>query len=206
MSLIETELKFILDRQSFRLLYGYLKGKGYKPHLTRQVNYYFATSKNIPALHLASIRIRYVQGRYELTCKIPINKTTTDTIQNSYEYNINISREKALNYINQGLSVHTQRELFGDMFRTHGLPIAHLFCFGHLRTGRFAFTLKDDLPALLLDTNAYLGVFDYEIEWELKQVETANTLLQNIFDELEIQPMGKMTPKVKRFFYQIANR
>lgn len=200
---IETELKYLLSRTSFCSLYRYLRQKGYQLNLTRQVNYYFSSPDHPSSLHLASTRIRYIQnacqGKWEITCKVSIDETTTDTIQNSYEYNVDISREKALDYINHGLAEQAQKELFGDLYQIHGIPMTDLFCIGHLRTSRFAFTVKDDLPALLLDVNFYLGVFDYEIEWELKEIKTANTLLQSMFHQLEILPIGKMTPKVKRF-------
>ncbi|HHU48267.1 MAG: CYTH domain-containing protein [Caldicoprobacterales bacterium] len=201
---VETELKFLLEREAYYSLYRYLKLKGYRLHLTRQVNYYFAASRTSPALHLASTRIRYVRGRYELTCKIPINETTGDEAQNCYEYNADISCEKAFQYINQGLSVQAQRRLFGNMDQAHGIPMADLHCFGHLRTARFAFSIRKDLPALLLDSNAYLGTFDYELEWELKQIETANKLLQSLFRELGIQPVHQKIPKVKRFFDRLT--
>lgn len=111
-----------------------------------------------------------------------------------------MSGEEALNYIGNGLPEHAQKQLLGDLRQAHGIPITDLFCIGHLRTSRFAFNVKDDLPALLLDINLYLGMFDYEIEWEAKEAELANAQLQKIFNELDIQPAGKLQPKAKRFF------
>ena len=201
---IETELKYLLSRETFYSLYQYLKRKGYGSNLTRQVNYYFSSPNHSPSLHLASTRIRFIQGtcqgKWELTCKVSIVEATTNTVQNSYEYNANISPEKALNYINRGLPLSAQKELLGDMNQIHGIPMMDMYCIGHLRTSRFSFDIRHDLPSILLDVNYYLGVFDYEIEWELKETEIANTILQDIFRELEIQPSGKMMPKVKRFY------
>ncbi|HHY81290.1 MAG TPA: CYTH domain-containing protein [Clostridiales bacterium] len=197
---VETELKYLLDKDSFYSLYQYLKQKGIKPELTRQVNYYFSSSLSRLKTYSSSTRIRYVQGRWELTCKVLINETISDAVQNCYEYNAVISREKAMDYINHGLSKEEQVKLFGSMFQTHNLPQADMLCFGHLRTARFSFNVKENLPPLLLDCNRYLDLCDYELEWELKQVQIADELLQNMFNELGIKPVGSMKPKVKRFF------
>jgi uncharacterized protein YjbK len=201
---IETELKYLLGRASFCSLYRYLKEKEYESSITRQVNYYFSPRDLSPSPRFVSTRIRHVQdafqGSWELTCKVSIDETTTDTVQNSYEYNANLSGKEALNYIGNGLPEHAQKQLLGDLRQAHGIPMRDLFCIGHLRTSRFAFNVKDDLPALLLDINLYLGIFDYEIEWELKETELANALLQRVFNELDIKPVGRLQPKVKRFF------
>lgn len=201
---IETELKYLLSRTSFCSLYRYLKQKGYEPNLTRQVNYYFFPDIHSRTPHLVSTRIRFIQGTCQgswvLTCKISIDETTTDTVQNSYEYNVHISREEALTYISHGLPEYAQKQLFGDLHKAHGIPMTDLFCIGRLRTSRFSFAVRSGMPSLLLDINYYLGIFDYEIEWELKEIELADTLLQKIFLELDIQSAGSLQPKVKRFF------
>jgi len=204
MSFIESEIKFLLKREDFVCFYKYLKEKYCLPGLIRQVNYYFAASKKSPDLHLGSTRIRFVNGSYELTCKIPIRESASDAALNSYEYNARISKEQALSYINDGLPVLAQKELLGDLNQIHDIPLKDLHCFGCLRTARFIFTAKKELPPLLLDSNSYLGKFDYELEWELNDIKTANSLLQNWLNVLDIQPVGKAIPKVKRFFDRIS--
>ena len=204
MSNIETELKYLLDRESFRSLYGYLRQKQYKCKLTRQVNYYFLAPDYSTSLRLFSTRIRFIQGtcqgEWELTCKVSLDEKIKGSVQNSYEYNARISREAALNYIRHGLPEQAQKELLGDLHEIHGIPMMDMYCIGQLRTSRFSFDIRDDLPAILIDVNSYLGVFDYEIEWELKETGIANTLLHGLFDKLNIEPSGKMMPKVKRFY------
>jgi uncharacterized protein YjbK len=201
---IETELKYLLNRESFHSLYRYLRQKKYKCKLTRQVNYYFLAPDYPPSLGLFSTRIRFIQdarkGKWELTCKVSLGESVEGSVQNSYEYNAHISHENALNYISHGLPEQVQKELLGDLNEIHGIPMMDFHCIGHLRTSRFSFGVRDDLPPILLDVNSYLGVFDYEIEWELKETDKADTLLQGIFNELEIQPAARMMPKVRRFY------
>lgn len=200
MSYIESELKFLLERKDFASLYRYLKENYASPQLVRQTNYYFAASRRAADLQLGSTRIRCVNGTYELTCKIPIAENSSGAMLNSYEYNAQISKEQAINYINNGLPAAAQKELLGDLNKIHGTPMRDLNCFGRLRTARFIFAIKKELPPLLLDSNAYLGTFDYELEWELRDSEAGHYLLHNWFKDLDIQPVGKIIPKVKRFF------
>jgi len=205
MSNIETEIKYLLGRESFHALYQHLKQKGIKPRLTRQINYYFSSSLDPSGNYLSSTRIRYARGKWELTCKISIFEDITDTVQNCYEYNAVISRDKAMDYIKNGLSSEEQLKQFGSMYENHGMTPADMYCFGCLRTARFAFNVTEDMPPLLLDLSRYLGVWDYELEWELKQVEKASELLRSMFNTLGITPSGSMMPKVKRFFDRLAN-
>ena len=203
MSNIETELKYLLSKESFRSLYSFLNQQSSKPSLTRQINYYFASPESPLDISPINIRIRLKSGESEITCKIPVSGTTTDTIQNNYEYNKNISLKEAFHFIKNGLSADTMSEIFTDMLKDHKLQPADLTYYGLLRTARFSFIIDEDLSPLLLDVNAYLGIFDYELEWELKQVQEADTLLQSIFQKLNISPIGQMKPKRRRFFEKL---
>lgn len=203
MSNIETELKYLVNKESFRSLYHYLKQTYRNPSLTRQVNFYFASPQSPLMKHPINIRIRFIGQESEITCKIPITDTTTDTIQNSYEYNKQISRIEAFHYINNGLPVDEIQKVFPEMLEHHSLQPLDLVCYGHLRTARFSFLIEDNLPPMLLDINRYLGVFDYELEWELEQIETAEAILQNIFQKLSIHPVGQLKPKRRRFFEKL---
>jgi uncharacterized protein YjbK len=203
LSNIETELKYLLEKESFRSLYNYLKQANRNPSLTRQVNYYFASPDSPLVKHPINIRIRFIGEKSEITCKIPISDTTTDTIQNSYEYNKQISRTEAFHYINNGLSTDEMQKVFPEMLEHHSLQPLDLICYGHLRTARFSFLIENNLPPVLLDINRYLGAFDYELEWELEQVETAESILQNTFQKLSIRPIGQLKPKRRRFFEKL---
>jgi uncharacterized protein YjbK len=203
LSNIETELKYMLSKENFRYLYKFLTLQGSKPSLTRQVNYYFASSESPLEISPINIRIRLKSKKSEITCKLPILGTTTDTIQNSYEYNRIINHREAFHFIENGLSANAMSEIFTDMLKNHNLKPIDLICYGHLRTARFLFIIKDNLPPLLLDVNAYLGIFDYELEWELEQVQEADTILQSMFQKLDISPIGKLKAKRRRFFEKL---
>ncbi len=203
MSNIETELKYLLSKENFRSLYHYIMQQTSKPSLIRQVNHYFASPDSPLEISPINIRVRLKGEKSEITCKIPISGTTTDTIQNSYEYNKNICQKEAFHYIENGLSASAMSEIFADMLKKHNLQPMDLICYGYLRTARFSFSIKDDLPPLLLDVNAYLGIFDYELEWELEQVQEADSILKSMFQKLNISPIGELKPKRRRFFEKL---
>ena len=203
MSNIETELKYLLSKEYFQSLYHYIMQQTSKPSLRRQVNYYFASPDSPLEISPINIRVRLKGEKSEITCKIPISDTTTNTIQSSYEYNKNISLKEAFHYIENGLSASAMSEIFADMLKKHNLQPMDLICYGHLRTARFSFAIKDDLPPLLLDVNAYLGTFDYELEWELEQVQEADYILKSMFQKLNISPIGELKPKRRRFFEKL---
>lgn len=203
MSNIETELKYLLSKENFRSLYNFLIQQGSKPSLTRQVNYYFASPESPLKISPINIRIRLKSGKSEITCKIPILDTTTNTIQSSFEYNEEISLKEAFHYIENGLSTDVVSNIFTDMLKSHKLRPTALACYGHLRTARFSFIINRDLPPLLLDVNAFLGSFDYELEWELSQVQKADAVLQSIFQKLNIFPIGQLKAKRMRFFEKL---
>ncbi|NLC45115.1 MAG: CYTH domain-containing protein [Clostridiales bacterium] len=205
MSNIETELKYLLSKESFLSLYHYIMQQAIKPSLTRQVNYYFATPDSPLEISPINIRIRLKGEKSEITYKIPISDITTDTIQSSYEYNKSISLKEAFHYIENGLSANAMSEIFSDMLKKHNFQPIDLICYGHLRTARFSFIINSDLPPLLLDVNAYLGIFDYELEWELEQVQEADSILKSMFQKLNISPIGELKAKRRRFFEQLTS-
>ena len=211
MSNTETELKYLLSRKDFHCLYHHLQPNN-NISLIRQVNYYFASPDSPLTRSPINIRIRFLGEKSELTCKIPIVNQTTDVLQNSYEYNRQFSRKEALHTIKDGLSAKAQTEFFPEMLRNHSLQPTDLICYGHLRTARFHFPVKDGFSPVLLDVNAYLGTFDYELEWELdllqnklqpKQLQQADTFLKELFQKLNISPAGGLKPKRVRFLERL---
>ena len=174
-----------------------------KPSLTRQVNYYFASPDSPLEISPINIRVRLKGEKSEITCKIPISDTTTDTIQNSYEYNKNISLKEAFHYIENGLSLNAMSEIFTEMLKTHNLQPMVLNCYGHLRTARFSFAIKDDLPPMSRYVNASLGIFYKQMECETKQDLNAHFILKRIFNQLSVSPIGELEPKIRSFFEKL---
>ena len=216
MSNTETELKYLLSREDFHALYHHLyadkPGSKNDISLIRQVNYYFASPDSPLTRSPINIRVRFLGEQSELTCKIPIANQTTDVLQNSYEYNRQISRKEALHYIENGLSANAQTGSFPELRKDHSLQPSDLICYGHLRTARFHFPIKGGFPPILLDVNAYLNTFDYELEWELdsiqnqsesNQLQQADILLRELFQKLHISPLGSLKPKRVRFLKRL---
>lgn len=200
---IEKELKYILDKKSFRTLYYYLSNLKKPDFLIRQVNYYFDTEEYSLQSQGVSIRIRKFKDRAELTCKISaVDENITRDFMHSYEYTRQLTLCDAKNYITKGIPIN----IIIDLIKPHNINISQslnpLICHGHLRTARIGFTLEKDLEPVLLDINAYLGTFDYELEWETADIDKARTILTSLFNRsrISLPSFSKVVTKRKRYF------
>ncbi len=197
---IETEIKQLISKNSFKKLYAYFIEKGSKPCVTRQVNYYFDSPDLSRHYGSLNIRIRLINETAELTCKVPIRERTNKDVISSHEYNARLSPAEAHQYIEKGLSAADIENHFASIPEFQSYELYDTICYGRLRTTRIAFTIREGLPPLLMDINRYLGTVDYEIEWELEQTDDALLLLNSLFTNLGIQKAGKAEPKRMRFF------
>lgn len=200
---IETEIKCLLVQKDFRILYSYLNKNCPRESVTRQINYYFDFKDLSRSSKDLNIRMRLINEQAELTLKVPIGRAIKENVISSYEYNVNIDMQDALNYIKTGLSDSDIRKSFGDIPGVSDISLHDIICYGCLRTTRVAFIVKEDLPPLLMDISRYLGVSDYEIEWELTEVDRAQDILNNIFSNLGIKTHGGTRPKRHRFFNRL---
>ncbi|HPT79526.1 MAG TPA: CYTH domain-containing protein [Candidatus Atribacteria bacterium] len=200
---IETEIKLLISKSSFKRLYAYLVEKGSKPRVTRQVNYYFDSPDPSRRYGLLNIRIRLANDTAELTCKIPIRELTDKDVISSHEYNARLSLAEAYLYIKNGLSAADIKDHFASIPEFGSYELYDTICYGRLRTTRIAFTIREELPPLLMDINKYLDTVDHEIEWELEQTDYALILLNSLFTDLGIQKAGKAEPKRIRFFRRL---
>lgn len=207
---IETEVKYLLDKTDFRKLYKYLAKNCPKANITRQNNYYF-DAKDLKLKNKVqsledndlNLRIRLVKNKAELTIKVPIIETIEDNVISSYEYNREIDIADALYYIKNGLSDSNIRAYFGDISGVTDKFLQDIISYGCLRTTRIAFTLKENLPPILMDISRYLAVIDYEIEWELDETDRAKDILLDIFSDLNIRAYNATIPKRHRFFNRL---
>lgn len=200
---IEKELKYILDRQSFRRLYGFLCKQKKPDFIVRQVNYYFDTKTFSIQNKGISVRVRIWADNAELTCKIAaIDEKKAKDFMHSYEYTKQITIMDAKNLLKNGISIN----IISNLIKPHSIDISHdpspLICHGRLRTARIGFTIENGLDPLLLDINAYLDTFDYELEWETADIDRARTKLQDLFNcsEVNLPSHTKLKTKRKRYF------
>jgi len=203
---IETELKYLLDKEAFRSVYRCLKAKNIKQNITRQANYYFDSEDLWLQEHKINIRIRKTAHGAELTCKIPETEAVEASLLRSSEYNWPLSIREADSYIDDGLPVDRLLNLEGNPFHNRRIACTRLKCFGRLKTTRISFQVfKGDEP-LLLDISAYLGTFDYELEWETKDIDKGRGYVEKMFFETGITPQGPMKAKRRRFFERLSRQ
>lgn len=206
---LETELKYLVDRSDFVRLFYYLKSQYCYSGNLKQTNYYFDSSDQLLLKNRMNIRIRIVDKYAELTLKTPLSTYTgTDTFTSkSLEFNHPISKEKAYNYIKNGISPKTLEELLGiDTINDNNLPVSHLKCYGSLKTVRHSFVISNETTPILLDISRYLGVSDYEIEWEIDDPIQGESIMNKIFEILNIHTVYPMNPKKKRFFDRLKTQ
>ncbi|WP_413382374.1 CYTH domain-containing protein [Alkalihalobacillus sp. 1P02AB] len=77
------------------------------------------------------------------------------------------------------------------------IKIEDLHFLGTLQTKRLEITYNEG--SLCLDQSFYLGVTDYEVEFEGQTLEHANETLEMILQSVQLQPLPAKN-KVQRFF------
>lgn len=178
---IENEVKILLNKENFfefRDLFNNVQIKK-----IWQTNYYFEDSNFNNLKNNKCIRIRKKCYNYTLTIKE--KKKNIDDFHESLETNRSISKKEAKYYIKQGI---TTNDLNYDLNSNKFEYI------GKLKTYRENI-IEDDVE-ICFDINYYLGLIDYEIEFE-GEIQKINKLLKKYKKYL---PSNKIKDgKYKRF-------
>lgn len=138
----------------------------------KQANYYYSSSSKI-----ASFRIREIENKYIFTLKVKEND-----YHREYEFEIS---DNSLN-----------DERISDLFKEFN--ISEYRYVGELITYRTDLKLSKGI--ISLDKNEYLGVTDYEIEYELYNYQDGdNSELINLLKKCNIKYIPNTITKRKRF-------
>lgn len=177
----EVEFKTLLTREEYERLMDKFKGN----RTDLQTNHYFDTSRfSLKALD-ASLRVRE-RDTFELTLK----KKKGYTIQ---EFTLPIN-EEVFNVIKETGYV-PDSELKNELIPIIGEQKLNNFL--SLSTFRMFFPYKKGI--LFIDKSSYLGVTDYELEYEAKNYHDGKKEFIQIIGELQIQ-YKKSEKKIKRAF------
>lgn len=183
---IEIEFKNILSESEFTTIKKYfqLKDEQFK----KQRNFYFDSPSFSLAKQSSALRIREKNGAYELTLKQPHKDGLLET-------NSPIRTEEALSFIEKN-----QFPVSASKMKTVLATIVNpntLICLGELTTLRCEWKYGDGY--LALDRSFYLGIEDFEIEYEVTDKQKGFHCFIKLLNQLKIKQKPTKN-KIKRFF------
>lgn len=178
---VEVEFKTLLSKEEYERLMEQFKGN----RMDLQTNHYFDTSRfSLKALD-ASLRVRERES-LELTLK----RKKGYIIQ---EFNLPITKEifeeiKTTGVLPEGELKNEVNNLIGEQKINNFLSLSTLRMFFSYNNG-----------ILFIDKSHYLGITDYELEYEAKSYHAGKKEFVQIINELGIQ-YRKSEKKVKRAY------
>ena len=178
---VEVEFKTLLSKEEYERLMEQFKGN----RMDLQTNHYFDTSRfSLKALD-ASLRVRERES-LELTLK----RKKGYIIQ---EFNLPINKEifeeiKTTGVLPEGELKNELNNLIGEQKINNFLSLSTLRMFFAYNNG-----------VLFIDKSQYLGITDYELEYEAKSYHAGKKEFVQIISELGIQ-YRKSEKKVKRAY------
>ena len=170
----ENESKVLLNSDEYEKIYDFFDLEKIKP--IKQVNYYFDTTNFNLANNKYNLRVRHIldEDTFTLTIKIPQSNGSNLEINEQITY-----------------------EQFKDFIEYHKIPNGYIceriseinseavVLLASLVTTRYEFEYK--LGLLALDYNEYNGRYDYELEYEGKNMDYSKETITNLLNQLDIE-------------------
>lgn len=178
----EIEFKNLLDKEEFDRLCQ--KFQLSEQNFHSQTNTYFDTPDNKLRVAYMGFRLRVVGDRNELTLKAP-----GDNVHTMIETTRHISKDERDDILQSESLKPRKYEEF-----VH-LP-EELVAFGSLRTERAEISYQNGL--LVLDRSEYLGITDYEVEYEVNDVISGQQIFHELLENNQI-PIRVTPKKIARF-------
>ncbi|PUB17910.1 CYTH domain-containing protein [Paenisporosarcina sp. OV554] len=178
----EIEFKNLLEEEEFHSLCRAFAISKQNFHV--QTNTYFDTTNNQLRDSLMGFRLRVVGERNELTLKAP-----TDNVHTMMETTHLISA------IERDEILSNQLIRPRDYSEFQQLPEL-LLAFGSLRTERAEISFQGGL--LVLDRSDYLGITDYEVEYEVTDITSGQQSFNELLKYHQI-PKRQTLKKIARF-------
>lgn len=183
----EIEFKQILTQQ----LYSQISQRYFsEAKLFKQVNFYIDTPDFKLKSHRSALRIRVKDQNFEMTLKVPASTGLT-------EYNHAVSIEPEPDKIIMLDELPT--DIYKIITESFGIKNDKLVILGALTTYRMETNFDDEL--LVLDKSEYLGITDYELEFEVANYDTGLVKFKNLLHQFNIEHQQPLN-KVQRFFLQ----
>lgn len=159
----EIEFKTFITKEKYEELLKYFNLEN---NIFSQTNYYFDTEDNKLMSEKTVLRIRQKGCSYKLTKK-------TRALVGADETHILISKEKALELLENGFDANMI-----------GIPY-YVTNIAQLTTERASCPYKDG--TLFFDCSKYYNSIDYEIEYEVDEIEQGRKHFQEFLNEFNIQ-------------------
>lgn len=183
---IEIEFKNIVTKTDFKKLLEAFSIDETK--FTYQINHYFDTNNFQIKAHSSALRIREKSGKYILTLKQPNKVGLLETHQQ-------LNSDTAINVLKGGLLPNG--EIANQLKNCFDIDIAGCKLLGTLQTKRAEIPYLNG--TLVFDHSYYLGVEDFEIEYEVIDEKQGYDHFRELFAKYEI-PIKKTQNKIQRFF------
>ncbi|WP_214807274.1 CYTH domain-containing protein [Exiguobacterium sp. s102] len=184
---MEIEFKNLLTADEYKQL---MQIYGKQDETIWQANDYFDTPTFELRQHGAALRIRQKKEGLVLTLKEPKDDGLLET-------HVSLSEAEAEELFKYGL---IQSDAMNEQLSRFNLT-ASLEHLGRLETTRFETKLKDGL--LVLDQSHYLGVTDYELEFEVQAFEQGQLAFTQLLEKHQI-PRRETKNKIVRFMERKA--
>jgi uncharacterized protein YjbK len=182
---IEIEFKNMLTKEEFIKFQSHFNVKS--SDFLKQENHYFDTYDFTLKEYGCALRIREKKGRFEMTLKQPHPEGLLET-------NEMLSDAQAHSLLNGGPIMDG---VVKTQILTMNVNIDEIRYFGSLVTDRAELSYLDGL--LVLDFSSYLNVQDYEVEYEVSNRDSGESIFLDLLSELNV-PIRKSKNKVKRFY------
>ncbi|MFL0435999.1 CYTH domain-containing protein [Bacillus pumilus] len=179
---IEIELKQLLMKEEFEQLKQHFQLKDSDFHT--QTNYYFDTPQFDIKSQFAALRTREKNGQWVLTLKEPHEIGLLETHQT-------IAPPSNLD------DFQLPKGEVADRLDHLNIQKDQIVYFGSLETSRAEKKIKEGL--IVLDHSRYLTVEDYELEFEVSDLEIGQTAFSALLQQFQI-PVRNTKNKVVRFY------
>ena len=178
---LEIEFKALLTKEQYDSILELFKDV--QPYV--QVNYYFDKRDGSLIANRNSLRVRFKNNSYEFTLKQPAEVGLN-------EYNEIIDEEK-FEKLKNGIPFESS---ILDILKKNGTTQEELVPFYSLETTRYDLPYKGGL--LSLDSNIYLDVHDYELEYEAEDYDQGLEIYKELLGNYGIKYQGNVKGKRTR--------
>ena len=184
---IEIEFKNLLTKTEYHMLLDYFQIAS--KQIKRQINHYFDTPMFSLKEGQLALRIREKATDFEMTLKQP-------AIIGLLETNQTLQKSDVQKFLQQGII--PVGEIKNKLFSLN-IPVEDIHYFGTLTTDRVEMEYQGG--TIVFDHSSYLNVEDFEIEYEVNEPITGETIFHEVLAKFNI-PIRKTKNKVQRFYQQ----
>lgn len=189
---IEIEAKVLINENDYLKVKKFTQDKVSSEYI--QTNHYIDTDNRDLKKHYSSLRIREIDGKYEMTLKTPIAEGLLEKTES-------ISKAQYEEMKKNNVLPTTKIKTFIQML---GYNINDFKILASLTTDRT--DIKVGTYTFSIDKNTYNGLTDYELEREANNFQEAEEYLIGICNELGIAYTRNKVSKQARAMAKLTNK